>query len=293
MSEAFVHLHLHTEYSIVDGAVRIPALMEKCVQENMPAVAMTDRSNLFGLLKFYRCALKNGVKPIIGVDLNLMDPDDEDRPFRLVLLCQNVEAYRRLTRLVSRTYLEGQHRGVPMAMREWLTPDSCEGLIALSAGIHGDVGRALVADNEGLAARRVAAWVDLFGDRFYLEVSRTGRASEDAHAQRAVELASRSGVPIVATNDVRFIAAGDFVAHEARVCIQQGRQLSDTERPHDYTEQQYLRSPDEMSALFSDIPEALQNSVEIARRCNLSLTLGQSVLPAFPVPKGQIGRAHV
>ena len=287
MTETFVHLHLHTEYSIVDGAVRIPVLMDKCVQERMPAVAMTDQSNLFGLIKFYRSALKNGVKPIIGVDLKLLDPDDTDRPYHLVMLCQDVEGYRRLTRLVSRTYLEGQHRGVPMAMREWLTPDNCKGLIALSAGIYGDVGRALVADHEELAAQRLAAWVDLFGDRFYLEISRTGRAAEDTHAERVVGLASRSGVPIVATNDVRFIAADDFVAHEARVCIQQGRVLSDAERPHDYTEQQYLRSPDEMSALFADIPEALQNSVEIARRCNLNLTLGQSVLPAFPVPDGQ------
>ena len=185
MSDAFVHLHLHTEYSIVDGVVRIPALMEKCVRERMPAVAMTDRSNLFGLLKFYRSALKNGVKPIIGVDLNLMDPDDEDRPFRLVMLCQNVEGYRRLTRLVSRTYLEGQHRGVPMAMREWLTPDSCEGLIALSAGIHGDVGRALVADHEGLADRRIAACGLAVAKRPLATGRRIGRADVAVEHQAA------------------------------------------------------------------------------------------------------------
>jgi len=287
MTEAFVHLHLHTEFSIVDGTVRIPALMAKCVAGQMPAVAMTDQSNLFGLVKFYRSALKNGVKPIIGVDLKIRDPDDEGRPYKLVLLCQNVDGYRRLTRLVSRTYLEGQHRGVPMAEGDWLTHENCKGLIALSGGAFGDVGRALVAEHDDLADERIASWLGLFGDRYYLELSRTGRAGEDLHVHRALNAASRNNVPVVATNDVRFLAADDFVAHEARVCIQQGRVLSDTDRPKNYSEQQYLRSAEEMQALFADVPEALANSGQIAKRCNLDLTLGESVLPAFPVPDGQ------
>jgi len=287
MTDAFVHLHLHTEFSIVDGAVRIPALMAQCVAGQMPAVAMTDQGNLFGLVKFYRSALKNGVKPIIGVDLNIRDADDEERPYQLVLLCQSVAGYRRLTRLISRTYLEGQHRGIPMANRDWLTRENCEGLIALSGGARGDVGRALVAGHEVIANERLAAWLAIFGDRYYLELSRTGRAGEDTYVRRALETASSSGVPVVASNDVRFLGVDDFLAHEARVCIQQGRVLSDAGRPKEYTEQQYLRSAQEMQDLFADVPEALANSVEIAKRCNLDLRLGDPVLPAFPVPDGQ------
>ena len=287
MTESFVHLHLHTEFSIVDGTVRIPALMDRCVATGMPAVAMTDQHNLFGLVKFYRSALQYGVKPIIGVDLKVVDPDETDRPFSLVLLCKNVNGYRNLTRLVSRTYLEGQHRGVPMASKEWLSRENCEDLIALSGGIHGDVGRALVAEHADVAVQRLSAWQDLFDDRFYLELSRTGRSNEPTHVRNALALASDTGVPVVATNDVRFLAADDYEAHEARVCIQQGRVLADAERPRDFSRQQYLTSPDEMAALFADIPEALANAAEIAKRCNLQLTLGESVLPAFPVPDGQ------
>jgi DNA polymerase III subunit alpha len=287
MTDAFVHLHLHTEFSIVDGTVRIPALMAQCVAGQMPAVAITDQGNLFGLIKFYRSALKNGLKPIIGVDLKIRDPDDEERPYQLLLLCQGVDGYRRLTRLVSRTYLEGQHRGIPMANRDWLTRESCEGLIALSGGVYGDVGRALVSGHADIANERLAAWHAIFGDRYYLELSRTGRAGENTYVQRALETASANSIPVVATNDVRFLDADDFLAHEARVCIQQGRVLSDAGRPKEYTEQQFLRSVQEMQVLFADVPEALANSVEIAKRCNLDLRLGESVLPAFPVPDGQ------
>ena len=287
MTQPFIHLHLHTEYSIVDGQVRIPALMEQCVAAGMPAVAMTDQCNLFGLVKFYKSALRAGIKPIIGVDLKVADPDDADRPYTLVLLCKNVDGYRRLTRLVSRTYLEGQHRGVPMAQRDWLTPENCSDLIALSGGIHGDVGRALISGHPDVAAQRLAGWRTLFGDRYYLELSRTGRNDETLYVNAALELASHAGVPVVATNDVRFLAETDFESHEARVCIQQGRVLADAERPHDYSEHQFLKRPDDMQALFADVPEALVNATEIAKRCNLKLELGKSVLPAFPVPAGQ------
>ncbi len=287
MIQPFVHLHLHTEFSIVDGAVRIPALMQRCVAEGMPAVAMTDQCNMFGLVKFYRSALKHGIKPIIGVDMNIYDPDDAARPHGLVLLCQDVDGYRRLTRLVSRTYLEGQSRGVAMAHRDWLNTDNCRGLIALSAGLRGDVGRSLAAGQDDIARSRAADWCALFGDRYYLELTRTGRADEIQHIQSAINLASAEGIPVVASNDVRFLSTGDFESHEARVCIQQGRVLADADRPRAYSAQQYLRSTDDMQTLFADLPEALENSLEIAKRCNLELTLGESVLPAFPVPDGQ------
>ncbi|MFQ6003908.1 MAG: DNA polymerase III subunit alpha [Woeseia sp.] len=287
MSHRFIHLHLHTEYSIVDSTVRIPALMRQCAGMGMPAVALTDQSNLFGMVKFCRAALQHGVKPIIGVDLRLADHDDIDRPATLVLLCQNKKGYRHLTGLVTRSFLEGQHRGVPMVERDWFTRDGCEGLIALSGAMHGDVGRALVSNHYDVAEKRLASWTEVFGDRFYLELTRTGRRGEEEYVQGALRLAGSMGVPVVASNDVRFLEPADFEAHEARVCIHDGRTLNDAGRPRHYSENQYLRTCEEMAALFDDVPEALRNSWEIAKRCNFDLRLGQSYLPAFPVPEGR------
>ncbi len=287
MTQPFVHLHLHTEYSIIDGTVRIPVLMRQCADLGMPAVALTDHGNLFGMVKFYQQALKQGIKPIIGVDLKLADHDDIDRPAALLLLCQDQKGYRNLTALVTKTFLEGQHRGVAMAEREWLTRERCAGLIALSGAVHGDVGRALVSNHYDVAEKRLARWLDVFGDRFYLELMRTGRSGEEEYVQSALGLASSMSVPVVASNDVRFLEREDFEAHEARVCIQYGRTLSDTERPQLYSENQYLKNCDEMTTLFDDVPEALLNTSEIAKRCNLDLKLGQTYLPAFPVPAGQ------
>ena len=274
MTDPFVHLHLHTEYSIVDGMVRIPALMDRCIALGMPAVALTDQGNLFGLVKFYRNAMKCGIKPVIGVDMRIADPDEPDRPFSLVLLCQSQSGYRNLNELITRTYLEGQHKGIPMAHQDWLTRQSCDGLIALSGGTNGDVGRALIAGHQDVAALRLGHWQNTFGDRFYLEVCRNGRPDEQVHISRALDLASDNSAPIVASNDVRFLHGDDFEAHEARVCIQQGRTLSDPDRPRPYTDQQYLKTADEMATLFADLPEARANATEIARRCNLNLNLG-------------------
>jgi DNA polymerase-3 subunit alpha len=287
VTRPFVHLHLHTEFSIVDGTVRIPALMERAAAVGMPAVALTDQGNLFGLVKFYRAAFAAGVKPLIGVDLRIYNADEEDRPYSLVLLCQDLSGYRNLTRLVSRTFLEGQRRGIAMADPSWFTPDGTSGLIALSGGVHGDVGRALLGGHPALAEQRLQHWQSLFGDRFYIEVTRTGRPGEEDCLQASIGLAAKRSVPVVATNDVRFIDRDDYEAHEARVCIQQGRTLADADRPRHYSEQQYLKSAQEMAALFEDIPEAIENTIEVARRCNLDLRLGESFLPAFPVPDGQ------
>ena len=288
MDPSFVHLHLHTEFSLIDSTVRIPALMQHCAASQMPAVAMTDRNNLFGLVKFYRKALAAGVKPVIGLDLAVVEGDEpEPNPFTLLLLVQNNDGYRNLCELLSRSYLEGQVRGAPVARCEWLTPDACRGLIALSGGRDGDVGRLLALDHSNAARRRLQHWQSVFGDRYYLELIRTGRPDEEAVIGHTVQLARECQVPVVASNDVRFLDRQDFYAHEARVCIHEGRGLGDTDRPRNYSEQQYLRSPQEMAELFADIPVALQNSVEIARRCNLDLRLGDSVLPAFPVPDGQ------
>jgi DNA polymerase-3 subunit alpha len=285
MSDSFVHLHLHTEYSLVDGIVRIKPLVSATKAAGMSAVAITDHCNLFGMVKFYRAAIAAGIKPIIGADVLVANPASKTAPTRLVLLCQNKTGYGNLTRLVSRAYLEGQYGGAPMIEREWFK-GATEGLIALSAGKVGDIGQALLVGNQALAQSLAKEWSSLFAGRFYLELSRTGRADDEKYLQLALKLAEAVTLPVVATNDVRFLQTDEFEAHEARVCINNGHTLEDPSRPRLYSENQYLRTPAEMAELFSDIPEALTNTVEIAKRCSLPLTLGKNYLPTFPVPPG-------
>lgn len=283
MSARFVHLRVHTEYSLVDSIVRVPELMARVREAGMPAVALTDHGNLFAMVKFYRAALKAGVQPIIGADLMVEEPDETD-PFRMTLLCQSTEGYRNLAELISRSYREGQQRGEPRVAREWLEAHT-GGLIALSGGRDGDVGRALVAGRSDEAGERLARWKALFGDRYYLELQRTGRPNEETYLHAAVALGGRMDVPVVATNGVRFLREDQFDVHEARVCIHDGRTLQDPRRARRYSRQQYLRTPEDMAELFSDLPEALENTVAIARRCALQLRLGENFLPEFPVPR--------
>ena len=295
MQSVFVHLHLHTEYSLVDGIVRVEPLVEAAAEAGMPAVAVTDQCNLFAMVKFYRAAQARGIKPIIGVELWVQGvaPEADTQKashgasplHRLVLLCQSDAGYRNLTRLVSRSYTEGQQRGIPIVHKDWITGSS-EGLIALSGGRMGDVGQALLGRQPALAESLLAAWQALFPNRFYLELQRTGRAGEEDYIHAAVELALATNTPVVATNDVRFLKADEYEAHEVRVCIHEGRLLADPRRPRQYSAEQYLRSPAEMAELFADIPEAIENSVRIAERCNLELRLGQNYLPDFPLPEG-------
>lgn len=282
----FVHLRLHTEYSLLDGIVRMPELMAAVAAAAMPAVALTDQSNLFAMVKFYKEAQSAGVKPLIGVDAWIREPGERVPPSRIVLLCQDLIGYRHLTQLVTRSYLEGQHRGAPMFERAWLTSDTLRGLIALSGGPEGDMGRAIARGHVDEAARCLDAWRDLLGDRFYIEVQRTGRAGEQAYTEAALDLADSRGVAALATNDVRFLARADFEAHEARVCIHDGALLADPSRPRRYSEEQYLKSPAEMAETFADAPELLANTVEVAKRCSLEIKLGASMLPAYPVPAG-------
>jgi DNA polymerase-3 subunit alpha len=249
----FVHLRLHTEYSLVDGLVRIKPLV--------------------------------GVQPIFGADLMVMEGEDPERAWPLCLLVMNQAGYHNLTLLISRAYTEGQHLGMPYVSKDWLQ-DCSEGLIALSAGAAGEVGQALLGGKEELARERLRQWMAVYPGRFFLELHRTGREGDEAHLHAAVALATELQCPVVATNDVRFLDASEFEAHEARVCIREGRSLDDPRRVRAYTEQQYLRSPQEMAELFADIPEALANTVEIARRCNLVLELGKPYLPDYPVPDG-------
>jgi DNA polymerase-3 subunit alpha len=293
LSPGFVHLRLHTEYSLQDSVVRIPELTERAAKLRMPALAVTDQNNLFAMVKFYREALKQGVKPLIGVDILLRGRGERAVPNRLTLLCKDPGGYQNLANLITRAWLEGQERGVPLIERAWLGPDDTRGLIALSGFAEGDVGRALAMDREAEALVLAREWQQLFGDRYYLELQRLGRANDEALVSRTVALGHKAGIAVVATNDVRFLEPGDFEAHEARVCIAEGNQLADPARPRKYTDAQYLRSPEEMAALFADIPEALANTVEIARRCSLPLKLGESRLPVYPLPEGVSVEAHI
>jgi DNA polymerase III subunit alpha len=281
---AFVHLRLHTEFSLRDSVVRVPELMQAVAARGMPAVALTDAGNLFAMVKFYREALQKGIKPLIGVDLLIREAGERAQPSLLTLLCMDEPGYKNLTRLVTRAFLEGQQRSEPMLARDWLDAASTAGLIALSGGRAGDVGRALTSGKPGEADRLLEHWLRVFDDRYYLEVARLGRAGDEALVGATVQLAARRGVPLVATNDVVFVDASDFESHEARVCIAEGQLLADPARERRYTAQQYLRAPAEMAELFADLPEAIANTVAVAQRCSLPLRLGESRLPNFPVP---------
>ncbi|MCR9105007.1 MAG: DNA polymerase III subunit alpha [Gammaproteobacteria bacterium] len=281
----FVHLRLHTEYSLVDGLVRIQPLMQRVAELGMPAVGVTDACNFYGLVKVHKAAFSAGVQPVFGADLRVTEDDDPDKSYPLCLLAMNNTGYHNLTLLISLAYTQGQRLGVPLVTRAWLEAHT-EGLIALSCGASGDVGQALLSDRLELAQDRARYWMDLYPGRFYLELHRTGREGDESHLHAAVALAATLQCPVVATNDVRFLDAQEFEAHEARVCIREGRTLDDPRRARPYTEQQYLRSPQEMVELFADLPEALANSVEIARRCSVVLELDKPALPDYPVPAG-------
>ena len=283
---AFVHLRLHSEFSIADGMVRIPDAVNAAHADGMPALALTDLSNVFGLIKFYKTARGKGVKPVIGCDVFISNDADRDRPHRLLLLCQSREGYLLLCDLLSRAYLENQHRGRAELRREWFHEHGTAGLIALSGAHIGDVGSALLSGNAQQAKLYASEWAALFSQRYYIEVQRTGHAEEEAYISDALGLAAQLALPVVATHPVQFISADDFKAHEARVCIAEGYVLNDKRRVKAFTPEQYFKTQAEMAELFADIPEALQNSVEIARRCNLSLTLGKPRLPDFPTPNG-------
>jgi DNA polymerase-3 subunit alpha len=282
----YVHLRLHSEYSIQDGILRVDDALRQARQDGMPALALTDLANVFGMVKFYTAARKLGVKPIIGCDVWVATAERLDKPTRLLLLVQDREGYRLLCELLTRAYRSGMHRGRAIVRQDWFHALGTRGLIALSGAQWGDVGMALLNDALPTARSLAGGWARLFPDRYYLEIQRTGSADAELHLAQAVALAEAMGLPAVATHPVQFLTREDFKAHEARVCIAEGYVLADRRRPQRFTEEQYFKSQDEMAALFADLPEALENTLEIARRCNLTLDLGKSRLPVFPTPDG-------
>ena len=277
----FVHLRIHSDFSMCDGVAKVGPIVKKIAAMNMPAMALTDQGNLCGLVKYYGGAHGNGIKPIIGADMWVSSDELGDDLYRLTVLCMNNDGYQNLTMLISKAYLRGKVQDKSVIKREWLA-EHAEGLILLSGNKDGDIGKALLKGNQEQVRQFVTFYQEHFHQRFYLELVRTGRADEDAYIHMAVQLAEQAGLPVVATNDVVFLNEDDFDCHEIRVAIHDGFTLENPNRPKLYSEQQYLRSEEEMVELFSDLPEALQNSVEIAKRCNVTVRLGTYFLPDYP-----------
>jgi DNA polymerase-3 subunit alpha len=283
---SFVHLRLHSEFSIVDGIVRLDDAVARAAADGMGALALTDLGNVFGMVDFYKAARKAGVKPIVGCDVWITNDAERDKPHRLLLLVRSHAGYLRLSELLTRAYRENQHRGHAELRREWLAGGGAAGLIALSGALGGDVGAALLQGNLPVAERLAREWADAFPDAYYLELQRAGAPQTEAYVAAALELAGRTGLPVVATHPVQFLQLREFKAHEARVCISEGYVLADQRRPRAFTPDAYFKTQAEMAAAFADLPEALANAVEIAKRCNLELELGKSKLPRFPTPVG-------
>src|SRR5436190_3076443 len=288
----FVHLRMHSEYSVSDGIVRIDDAVRRAAADQMPALALTDAANLFGMVKFYGAARGAGVKPIIGADCWIENEADREKPSRVLLLCASRPGYLRLCALLSRAWLTNQHRGRAILAQSWLE-EGTEGLIALSGFLAGELAAPLLADHAESAERIARRWAALCPGRYYIEVQRAGLPNGEALLSRAVALAARLQLPVVATHPVQFLERDDFKAHEARVCIAQGYLLGDQRRPKLFTPEQYFKSQEEMAKLFADAPHALDNTLEIARRCNLEISLGKNRLPDFPTPAGVTLEDHL
>ncbi len=274
----FVHLGIHTEFSITESIVRIPDLVKAAVAEEMPALAITDLSNLHAAVKFYGACLGKGIKPIMGSVIRLNDAEH-----RATLLAMSNTGWRNLTEIVSRGFIEGQQLSVPCVQKEWVL-EQAEDLIIL-LGQHSDVGKMLCSSNPQKAEPLLEDWISKFGNRVYLSLTRTDRVGEEDFIVEAVKLAAKFQIGVVAHNDIHFIEQDDFYAHEARVCIADGYVLGDDKRPKPYSPEQYFKTAEQMSELFSDIPSAIENTYQIAKRCNVAL-LGTYFLPDFPIPDG-------
>ncbi len=289
----FVHLRLHTEFSVVDGTNRIDDAVAAAAADRQPALAITDLNNLFGAIKFYKAARGAGVKPLIGAEVMLQGFTDETpgampgahQPAlpRAILLVQDHQGYLNLSELLARAWTRNDGRGQAVIQRAWLQ-ELHGGLILLSGAQAGPVGQALMAGDAQRAADVALQLSSLFTHRFYLELQRAGRSDDERHVAETVKLAARLRLPVVATHPVQFLEADDYEAHEARVCISEGEILGNNRRVRRFTREQYFKSAADMAALFADVPSAVANTLEIARRCNLTLVLGKPQLPNFPTP---------
>lgn len=286
LRHSFVHLRMHTEYSVTDGLLRVGEAVSTAKDNRMPALAITDLSNLFGLVKFYRKARAAGIKPIAAVDTWIESSRGDDNPARAILLVMNHKGYLQLCEILSRAFLRNQVRGKAIVKYEWFTEVGSDGLIALSGFQNSDIGQALLMGKPDVAEAEVAKWLQWFDGRFYLEIQRDGTSEAESLTNLTCQLAAHIRLPVVATHPIQFLSADDFRAHEARVCIATGEILSNPRRVRRFTEQQYFKSTAEMLELFADIPSAIHNTLLIAQRCNLELELGKPRLPDFPTPDG-------
>ena len=283
----FSHLNIHSQYSISDGLVRLDELSSKAKDLNFESIAITDDSNLFGFVKFYKEMRDKGIKPICGVNFNsVKDISDNSESGKLTLYAKNFEGYRNLTMLVSKSHIEGRIRSIPHLKLEWLK-DLNEGLILLSGDMEGHIADAILKNNFELAEARIDFFKKIFNEDFFIEISRLGREREEDYINIVSSMAAKAKIPLVATNQVRFMEEEEFEAHETRVCIQNGNVLSDPARKKNYLSTQYFKSTDEMFELFEDIPEALENSYLISQKCNLVIELGKYILPDFETPNGE------
>ncbi len=284
----FVHLRLHSEFSVIDGTVRLDEAIAAAAKDQQPAMALTDLNNMFGAIKFYKTAQKKGVQPVLGAEVMLEDliPPGKDRPLpRVLLLVQDRQGYLNLCELLTRGWLAVGNKAQASVRWEWVKELS-DGLILLSGAQAGPLGAALLAGELEQAHDVALQCAATFPNRFYLELQRAGRSNDEAHVLAAVQLAQRMQLPVVATHPVQFLKPDEFEAHEARVCIAEGEILGNQRRKRNFTHQQYLYSTAQMQQLFADIPSALENTVEIARRCHLTLVLGKPQLPNYPIPDG-------
>ncbi|MFM5557854.1 DNA polymerase III subunit alpha [Aeromonas rivipollensis] len=277
----FVHLRVHSDFSMVDGLQKIGPIVSAAAANNMPALALTDQMNMCGLVRFYGSAHGKGIKPLVGADFWVQSDELGDEQFRLTLLAMDNDGYQNITLLISRGYQRGHVQGRPVIDKGWLV-EHAKGVIVLSGGREGDLGKFLLKGNRQMVEQSLAFYRTHFPDAYYLELLRTGRPDEEVYLHMAVAIAAEFELPVVATNEVVFLGADDFDAHEIRVAIHDGYTLMDKRRPRRYSPQQYLRSQEEMCELFADIPEALENTVEIAKRCNVTVRLGEYFLPNFP-----------
>ncbi len=286
----FIHLRCHSEYSITDGIVRLGDYVSLAKELEFESLAISDLSNIFAAVKFFKLATSSGIKPIIGADVYIQNEDNRDQPSRLLLICQNNEGYLNLCKLITKAYTENQYRDRPEIKLEWLFSDLNHGLICLSGFNFGTIGQSLLSQKKEKAIHIAKQLKEAFDDRFYLEVQRYEVAKKVEEQENLVLATAQLGydldIPLVATQPIQFIKKEDFQAHEAKTCIAEGYVLGDQRRPKNFTAEQYFKTPEEMVALFDDIPSAISNTLEISKRCNFEFELGNVFLPDFPIPEG-------
>ena len=285
MNPQFVHLRMHSEYSVTDSTVRLDSAIKKVKEQGVGALGLTDLNNIFGGLIFYTHARKAGVKALMGCDLVIQNEADREKPFRMAVICQNHDGYKNLCEILTHAWLKNQYMGRGETKMEWLFKHH-EGLIFLSGGPEGQIAQLCLAGKKDEAISLATKMKEAWGDRFFLELQRAGRSSDEAVVRYHLSIADECDISVVATHPIQFLEPQDFDAHDIRVCIARGEVLADKSRSKLYSPEQYFKSPEEMISLFADVPSAIANTVEIAKRCNLEGVLSKPQLPLFPTPDG-------